>query len=512
MERIQNNSGQRLMAATRDTEIDAAYSEEDLDKLGPVMRDYLRWVDVIKCVMHNLHLGAAYAVKAARKITAEETKPDVEALVAAGGKSNSFQCAPDLAKLTYAVTKFISSLECYSFGHANAYLLHCKAEFHDHVYISPGHTTGRFIHQMTKLESLLYNYKQICSFVTTQVFKGKGMQQIVKSIYSQLCNPAIMIEAYCTSCLGATVFKPVQVLLGIDFLDGTPERDGEDLVKELHSILDESAAAGDVHDRAMRGVEFVQSFLTKQPTAPAEDDEADAAELATALEAAADAAKAAVVKNADAAKVLALTSKVVVALHETVLTWIDESKTAGYKEWLREGVGASLHDYKEHFPAETRDRLAQTALPAFCSLRITVARVLGGVAETCILNRIEDKVVTYFIDGAPDLGPLPPSTQGAYFQADVLEKTIAFMEMSNKQPPARLAHPAPPIAHLAPPTAHLALLAPPTAHLALLAPPTVNLAPYIAQLAPPIEPPIAHLAPPIAPPIAPLTAHASHRP
>ena len=102
----------RLMADTRDAEIDATYSQEELDKLGPEMRDYLRWVDVVKCVMHNLHLAAVYAVKEARKLTAELTQGDVESLVAAGGKSNSFQCAPDLAKLTYAVTKFISTLEC----------------------------------------------------------------------------------------------------------------------------------------------------------------------------------------------------------------------------------------------------------------------------------------------------------------------------------------------------------------------------------------------------------------
>ena len=68
-------------------------------------------------------------------------------------------------------------------------------------------------------------------------------------------------------------------------------------------------------------------------------------------------------------------------------------------------------------------------MPTFCSLRITVAKVLGSVAETSILSRIEDKVVTYFVDGAPDLGPLPPSTQGAYFQADVIAKTITYMQV-----------------------------------------------------------------------------------
>ena len=72
-----------------------------------------------------------------------------------------------------------------------------------------------------------------------------------------------MIEAYCTSCLGATVFKPVQVVLGIDFIDETPAKEGEDLVAELHAILDESAAKGDVHDCAMRGVEFLHNFLKK---------------------------------------------------------------------------------------------------------------------------------------------------------------------------------------------------------------------------------------------------------
>ena len=349
-------------------------------------------------------------MKEARKITAEETKEDVEALVAAGGKSNSFQCAPDLAKLTYAVTKFISSLECYAFGHANAYLLHCKAEFHDCVYISPGRTTGRFIHQLTKLESLLYNYKQICSFVTTQVFRGKGMQQIVKSIYSQLCNPAIMIEAYCTSCLGATVFKPVQVVLGIDFIDDTPAREGEDLVAELHAILDESAAKGDVHDRAMRGVEFLYDFLKNKSNAEPESAEVAAAELATAMEDVAAAGEAAKEKNENAIKVLALASKDVVKLHVEVVTWIKDSVKVGFREWLREGTGADLGDYKQHFSVGKRDRLAQTAMPTYCSLRITVAKVLSSVVESCILGRIEDKMVTYFIDGVPDLGPLPPST------------------------------------------------------------------------------------------------------
>ena len=101
----------------------------------------------------------------------------------------------------------------------------------------------------------------------------------------------------------------------------------------------------------------------------------------------------------------------------------------GFREWLREGTGADLGDCKRIFSVGKRDRLAQTAMPTYCSLRITVAKVLSSVVESCILGRIEDKMVTYFIDGAPDPGPLPPSTQGAYFQADVMAKTIAFMEV-----------------------------------------------------------------------------------
>ena len=162
----------------------------------------------------------------------------------------------------------------------------------------------------------------------------------------------------------------------------------------------------------MRGVEFLYDFMKKKPNAEPDSAEVAAEELATAMEDAAAAGEAAKEKNENAIKVLALASKDVVELHVEVVTWIKDSVKVGFREWLREGTGADFGDYKQHFSVGKRDRLAQTAMPTYCSLRITVAKVLSSVVESCILGRIEDKMVTYFIDGAPDLGPLPPSTQG----------------------------------------------------------------------------------------------------
>ena len=154
----------------------------------------------------------------------------------------------------------------------------------------------------------------------------------------------------------------MQVVLGIDFIDGTPAREGEDLVAELHAILDESAAKGDVHDRAMRGVEFLYDFMKKKSNAELDSAEVAAEELATAMEDAAAAGEAAKEKNENAIKVLVLASKDVVELHVEVVTWIRDSVKVGFREWLREGTGADLGDYKQHFSVGKRDRLAQTVL------------------------------------------------------------------------------------------------------------------------------------------------------
>ena len=167
-----------------------------------------------------------------------------------------------------------------------------------------------------------------------------------------------MIEAYCTFCLGASVFKPVQVLLGIDFVDTTPAREGEDLVAELHTSLDEPAAKGDVHDRAMRGVDFVSSFLKTKPTKQPESGEVAAAELATAWKEAAEASKAAKVKDENPVKVLTCVKGCCGVAQGRFDLDQGVDVTVGYREWLRDGTSASLHEYKLHFSVDKRDRLA----------------------------------------------------------------------------------------------------------------------------------------------------------
>ena len=102
------------------------------------------------------------------------------------------------------------------------------------------------------------------------------MQQIVKSIHAQLTCPAIMIEAYVTDCLGAQVFRPIQIVLGISFLANTEAREGRDTVAEMHALLDSAAPRGDLHDAALKDVGFLDSFFDepKEPAAVVYDEAA----------------------------------------------------------------------------------------------------------------------------------------------------------------------------------------------------------------------------------------------